>query len=320
MKILIFDTDVTVREIFSRELAEHELIFIEGPVNEKALGEHGDAAVVSVFVSSRLTREDMALLPGLRAVIARSSGVDHIDAVYLKEKDIALHSVPHYGAHTVAEYAFALLLALTRRLPAAFAQAQADVFDKSPKLEGGDVYGKTIGVIGTGAIGANLVQRACAFGMRVLMHDLFPNKTLESESCRYVTLDELYAQSDIISLHAPGTPETHHLLSPEAFKKMKDGVIIVNTARGELIDTEALLAALRSGKVAHAALDVIEGERELWKGEGSEVARSLIDEFVHGTRRVIYTPHIAFFTQEAYHEILMTSVANTREAIKHMVH
>ena len=316
MKILIFDTDTTVREVFSRELGEHELVFVEAPVNQQALTEHQNAEVISVFVSSRLTREDMSLLPGLRAVIARSSGIDHIDVTYIKEKDIELHSVPRYGAQTVAEYAFTLLLALTRRLPEALAQAQADVFDKSPKLEGRDVYGKTLGIIGTGAIGANVVRRALAFGMRVLMYDLFPNQTLESESCRYATLDELYAQSDIISLHAPGTPETHHLLNTEAFQKMKDGVILVNTARGELVDSAALLQALRTGKVSRAALDVLEGERELWRGEGSEVARSLVDEFVHGSRRVIYTPHIAFFTREAYHEILMTSISNVREFLK----
>lgn len=316
MKILIFDTDQTVREVFGRELPGHELVFVEEPVRRDMLQSHPDAEMVSVFVSSRLMREDMQLLPSLRAVIARSSGLDHIDVDYVKEKGIQLYSVPRYGAHTVAEYTFALLLALTRRVPETLALMNQGVFEKAPELEGDDVYGKTLGVIGTGAIGANVVVRARAFGMQVRMYDLFPNKSLESDGAHYVTLDELYAESDIITLHAPGTPETHHILNADAFTKMKDGVVIVNTARGELIETGALLAALRSGKVSRAALDVLEGERELWKGEGDESVRALMQEFVHGTKRVICTPHIAFFTREAYLEILMTSVANVREFLK----
>ncbi len=316
MKILIFDTDATVREVFERELVGHELVFLEKSVNRDDIAAHPDAEMVSVFVTSRLRREDMILMPSLRAVVTRSSGLDHVDTEYLKEKGIALFSVPRYGSHTVAEYTFALLLALTRRLPEALAQAQADVFEKTPELEGDDLYGKTLGVIGTGAIGANVVQRAAAFGMRVLMYDLYPNKALETESCRYATLDELYAHADIISLHAPGTPGTHHILNADSFKKMKDGVVIVNTARGELIDTPALLQALRSGKVSRAALDVLEGERELQKGEPNDTHKALIEEFVHGSRRVICTPHVAFFTREAYHEILMTSVENVREFMK----
>ncbi len=313
MKILIFDTDATVREVFGRELSEHNLTFIDGPVNEEAISEHADADIISVFVSSRLSRETLQQLPNLRAVIARSSGVDHIDGEYLKEKNITLYSVPRYGAHTVAEYSFTLLLALTRRLPETLAQVGGGAFEKAPTFEGDDVYGKTLGVIGTGAIGANVTARAQAFGMQVMMYDLYPNKALESDRARYATLDEIYAKSDIITLHAPETPETHHLLDEVAFGKMKNGVVIVNTARGELIDTPALLSALRSGKVARAALDVLEGEREVWKGGGDETVCALIAEFVHGSRRVIYTPHIAFFTREAYQEILMKSVENIRE-------
>ena len=316
VKILIFDTDATVREVFTRELGEHELIFVEASVNHADLAANAGAAVVSVFVSSRLTREDMQTLPNLKAVVARSSGIDHIDGDYLKEKGITLYSVPRYGAQTVAEYTFALLLALTRRLPESFAQAQADVFEKKPRLEGDDVFGKTIGVIGTGAIGANVVARSTAFGMQILMHDLYPNKALESDTARYVPLEELYAKSHIITLHAPSTPETYHLLNAAAFAQMKGGVVVVNTARGELVDTKALLDALRSGKVSRAALDVLEGERELQQGSGNEINRALIEEFVHGSRRVIYTPHVAFFTREAYHEILATSAANIRDFIQ----
>ncbi len=316
MKILIFDTDATVREVFGRELGEHELLFIEEPVNRDALLLHSDADVVSVFVSSRLTREDIQLLPNLRAVVARSSGIDHIDSEFLKEKGIALNTVPRYGAHTVAEYTFALLLALTRRVPESLTHMNAGVFEKAPELEGDDLYGKTIGVIGTGAIGANVVTRAKAFGMKVLMYDLFPNTALESDEARYTALDEIYAESDIITLHAPGTPETHHLLNTAAFAKMKQGVVIVNTARGELIETEALLQALRSGKVSRAALDVLEGERELREGGENSTVHALIKEFVQGSKRVILMPHIAFFTREAYHEILRISVANVHEFVK----
>ncbi len=313
VKILIFDSDATVREVFGKGLSQHELVFVDGPVQQDSLKAHSDAEMVSVFVSSRLTRDDMELLPGLRAVIARSSGIDHIDTSYLKEKSIALYSVPRYGAHTVAEYALALILSLIRRVPQTIERTLRGAFEKLPEFEGVDLYGKTLGIIGTGAIGANVAVRAKAFGMQVLLYDLYPNTALESDGAKYVSLNELYAGSDVITLHAPGTPETLHLMNAAAFAQMKDGVIIVNTARGELIETEALLAALRSGKVSRAALDVLEGERDLWKGAANETVQALMNEFVYTSNRVLYTPHIAFFTCEAYHEILMTSVKNALE-------
>jgi D-lactate dehydrogenase len=186
------------------------------------------------------------------------------------------------------------------------------------ELEGFDLFGKTLGVLGTGAIGRNVVSIARGFGMRVLMFDTFPNAELESESVKYVPLDDLLASADIVTLHVPYVPENRHLINSEKIAKMKKGAFIVNTARGELIDTEALLGALKEGRIAGAGLDVLEEERalkdemELVKGmESIHLLKAIIhDHMLIGMPRVIVTPHIAFFSREAYREIIQTSVQN----------
>ncbi|MEK7093044.1 MAG: NAD(P)-dependent oxidoreductase [Patescibacteria group bacterium] len=318
MKILVFDADQSVREAFAAGLTGHEILYIDGSVSPEALKEHADAEVVSLFVASGFTKGHIAALPNLKCIAARSTGVDNIDMAAVKERGIIVCNVPSYGARTVAEFTFSLLLAISRRLPEAANQVRQEGNFETRALEGFDLFGRTIGVIGTGAIGKNVVKIASGFGMKVLMFDKFPAQGFETPDAKYVPLDELLAQSDIVTLHVPYFPENHHLLNREAIAKMKRGAYVINTARGELIDTAALLEALKSGAVAGAGLDVLEGERalkdemELVMGtESINTLKAVIrDHMLIDMPRVIVTPHIAFFSREAYTEILSTSAKN----------
>lgn len=282
--------------------------------------QHQDAEVVSVFVRHEFKRPEIDALPHLKLIATRSTGFDHVDVVYAKEKGIAVANVPKYGSHTVAEFAFALILALSRKVVVANRQVQDSDFTTSA-LQGFDLFGKTIGVVGVGAIGRNTVAIAQGFGMRVLMSDPFPKKELENEHAAYVPIDQLLREADVISLHAPYTKENHHLLNAEAFGKMKRGVYIVNTARGELIDTQALLMALKSGAVAGAGLDVLEGERDLDKelemvvnGTSMRDPNAVIrDHVLIRMPNVIATPHLAFFSKESYEEILSVTCDNIQK-------
>lgn len=316
MKVVVYDADQACKEEFSG--IPHEVVFVDGPANRDSLTMHADAEVVSIFVSSAFPRESIDLLPNLKCILARSTGVDHIDVTYAAEKGIVIANVPRYGSHTVAEFTFALLLSLTRHIFNASFQVREEGSFKTEKFEGFDLFGKTMGIIGTGAIGRNVAKIAEGFGMQVLLNDKFPDTSLENERATYVTFDELLERSDIVSLHVPYVPENHHLLNAEAFSKMKKGVLIINTARGELIDSEALLEALKSGVVAGAGLDVLEGERalkdemELVRGSESiqDLKAILRNHMLIDMPQVLITPHIAFFSREAYREILATSVAN----------
>lgn len=318
MKILVFDADESVRSVFSEGLSEHHIEYSNEPVHDEFLVQHADAEIISVFVSSDLTAQRIDMMSHLKCIVARSTGTDHIDVAYANTKGITVSNVPRYGQRTVAEFTFALLLSLSRKIVNASVQIreQGD-FAIRPSLGGFDLFGKTLGVIGTGAIGGTVVSIARSFGMKVLMSDVRERPELIGEDVRYVSHDELYALSDIVTLHAPYTKENHHLLNAEAFAKMKQGVVVINTARGELIDTEALVDALKSGKVGGAGLDVLEGERSLkdevaaTKQGTVELFKSIIrDHVLVDMPNVIITPHIAFFSQEAYHEILSTAIAD----------
>ncbi|MBM3272412.1 hydroxyacid dehydrogenase [Candidatus Kaiserbacteria bacterium] len=323
MKILITDADPTVRAIFTETLPGHELVFIDRPLSHDDLAAHADAEMLSVFVSSAVKRLEIDALPNLKYIVARSTGVDHIDVAYAKGKGIAVANVPKYGAHTVAEFAFALLLAVSRRVVDAVEQVREQNDFTVQKLGGFDLFGKTIGVLGTGAIGRNVVGIARGFGMNVLMFDKFPNESLVGEGAKYVSMDELLAQSDVITVHVPMMPENYHLLGAEQFAKMKKGVVVINTARGDLLDGKALCDALDNGTVAGAGLDVLEGERALRDeldivhgDQNADALKNVIaDHVLLKHPKVIFTPHIAFNSNEAYHEILSVSAQDAASFI-----
>lgn len=277
-----------------------------------------EVEVLAVFVYSPITKETLEKFPKLKMIQSMSTGVDHIDMEVCKQKNIVVANVPAYGDNTVAEHAFGLLLNLSRNIHKAYLRSVQDDCFSYEGLIGFDLKGKTLGVIGTGRIGKNMIKIANGFAMKVLAYDAFPQKDAEASlGFKYVNLEELYAQSDVISLHVPLIPETVHLINKEAVDKMKTGVVIINTARGGVIATEALINGLQSGKIGGAGLDVLEGEAdikdetELLKCIGTapqERLKLLVEnQALMNMDNVIVTPHLAFYSREAIVRIMNSS-------------
>lgn len=275
---------------------------------------------IAVFVWTKVTRELIASLPALRLVLTMSTGYDHIDLDACRERGIVVCNVPHYGENTVAEHTFALILSLSRRLRAA-QEWLAHPSRSLAELRGFDLYDKTLGVVGAGNIGLHVIRIARGFGMRVLAYDIRPHPLLaEVLGFTYTDLETLLRESDIVSLHVPATPETYHLIDRSALQKMKRGALLINTARGSVVDTEAVLWALDEGILSGAGLDVIEGE-EYIKEESAllhapiaeQTLRQVVQAYLLMRREnVVFTPHIAFNSREAVQRILDTTLHNLR--------
>ena len=277
-----------------------------------------DAEIVSAFIYSSLDARVLGQMPSLRMIATRSTGVDHIDLAYCREHNIVVSNVPSYGANTVAEHSFALLLSLSRKIYPARERTLHNNFSFHG-LQGFDLKDKVLGVIGTGRIGQHAIRIASGFEMQVLAYDPYPDTAASQKlGFDYVDLDTLLARADVISLHCPLTPATRHLIGKPAFMKMKRGVYLINTARGGLIDTTALLWALDVGIVAGAGLDVLEEEeavreeRELLSGrfDQAKLQAVLCNHVLANDERVIITPHIAFNSREAVGRILDTTLNN----------
>jgi D-lactate dehydrogenase len=319
MKIAVFEAEAREAAAFDRFKPAHEVSISAAPLDGTNAGMAADADILSTFIYSALDRAALERLPNLKFIATRSTGFDHIDIGYCRSHKIAVANVPHYGENTVAEHVFALLLGLSHRLPEAVARARSGHF--SPEgLSGFDLSGKTFGVIGTGSIGRHAIRIAKGFAMKIIANDARPDPKLPVElGFRYVPLDELLAQADVITLHVPATPETNNLLSEAAFARMKRGVVVINTARGNLIETSALIRALRDGRVAGAGLDVLP-EEPLIREEAQLISTSFSNE--HDLRNlvanhvllnmpnVIVTPHSAFNTHEAVSRIVETTAEN----------
>lgn len=314
MKISFFEVRDTERALIEPVLVGHELAFYKEHLDEKSIELAKDSDVVSVFVDSEVRKNIIDLLPNVKMINTRSTGTDHIDINYAKEKGILVSSVPAYGMHTVAEFAFALILALSRKICLAREQTRKSDFSLLPELGGFDLYGKTIGIIGTGKIGKNSILIAKGFNMKILATDLYPDTNFAEENgFEYVPLSILLSASDIVTVHAPYNETTKHLINTENIKTMKKGSILINTARGEIVESKALLNALKEGTISGAGLDVIEGERKMKRGgdltdeekQNIEICKEIVT-----MSNVIVTPHIAFFTKEAETEIIRVVVDN----------
>lgn len=285
---------------------------------------HSDPAttILGVFVDSQITKNVVKSMPHLKHIATFSTGFDHIDLSATQKNHITVSNVPTYGENTVAEHAMALLLSLSRKLYPSIKRVKEGTYDYH-NLEGFDLKGKTIGIIGTGHIGIHMMKMLKGFEVRLLAFDAFPNHELEKEcGFSYVSLDSLYRESDIISLHVPLLPSTTHILDMAAVKKMKTGVYIVNTARGGLINSEALLYGLQSGKIAGAGLDVLEEELVFKTPESiltltskDAIRRSLIENAIIDHPHTIITPHNAFNSTEAINRIISTAVGNIKNFI-----
>ena len=280
------------------------------------------AEALSVFVSHPVSKEILEKMPNLKLIATRSTGFDHIDVTAAKEKSIQVVYVPSYGENTVAEFAFALLLALSRKIPEAHEQVtKTGSFDQS-KLGGFDLKDKTIGIVGTGRIGTHAIKMAKGFDMKVVACDPFPKQNLDKElGFQYVGFEELLGLSDVISLHASLSDNTHHMINEESIKHIKSGAVLINTARGGLVQTPALVKALEEGILSAAGLDVLEEEGDMVDETNlfdnphpklEELKNVLANHYLINHPRVIVTPHIAFNTKEAVKRILDTTIENIK--------
>lgn len=281
-------------------------------------GAFGDVEVLMPFIHSEVGRDQLEAMPKLRFIATRSTGYDHIDLEAASERGIPVSNVPAYGENTVAEHTFALLLSLSRKVHHAWTRTQRGDYALEG-LRGFDLYGKTLGVIGAGAIGLHVIRIAKGFGMKVLAYDVNQNQLLaDVMDFGYADLDELLGKSDIVTLHAPAIPATHHLINKETLSQMKQGALLINTARGSLVDTAALAEALDEGHLGGAGLDVFEGEElvqhedDLLYQAGAEDKLKLLVR-AHALQRrpdVVITPHIGFNSKEAMLRILDTTAEN----------
>ncbi|GBE36118.1 D-lactate dehydrogenase [bacterium BMS3Bbin07] len=322
-KLAFFDVDEKEQTTLSRAFGKekvYELSFYRKSLDTHTADSAKDAEGIGIFIQSRITQELLDLLPRLKTIATMSTGFDHIDMDACKARGITVCNVPSYGDNTVAEYAFGLIIALARKLKPTFERVERGIFSRSG-LMGTDIKGKTLGLVGTGRIGAHMARLGWAFGMKVIAYDLRPDKALsEKFGVVFTDMEKVLQQADVISLHVPYLPSTHHLINAERLRLFKPAALLVNTSRGKVVDTEAVAAALRKGRLGGVALDTFEGE-EVWIEEEflkrDELAAIPLKEAMESfsimrSERAILTPHNAFNTREAMDRILITTAENLK--------
>ncbi|WP_029030684.1 hydroxyacid dehydrogenase [Salinarimonas rosea] len=319
MKVVVFETEEWEHRACLRLEPAHELSCTRDPLDARTAADHPDAEIVSTFVNSKLDAEVLARLPSLALIATRSTGFDHIDLDWCRAHGIAVANVPDYGDSTVAEHAFALLLAVARNLVASVERTRRGDFSQSG-LRGFELRGKTLGVVGTGRIGRRVIEIARGFGMTVVAHDAQPDAATAARlGFCYADLDEVLASADALTLHVPATPGTVGLISDRAFTQMKPGAILINTARGNVVDVPALVRALADGRLRAAGLDVlpeeplIREEAQIFRQgstDGLDLKALVANHVLLRFPNVIVTPHNAYNTQSAVQRIIDTTLDN----------
>ena len=316
MKIAFFNIRGDEDEFYKNALQGNEVDCFTTSLLPENLPQSRDYDAISVFTDSKVDSTVIDAFPNLKLIAARSTGFDHIDLAKSAEKNITVVNVPVYGENTVAEFAFALLLAITKKTVQANISVRITEKFNREGLTGLDLNGKTFGVIGTGHIGAHAVKIAKGFGMNVLAFDAFPNQELSGEiGFSYVPLEELLSKSDFISLHVPFLPATKHLINQKNISFIKRGAVLINTSRGEIVETAALVNGLETGIIAAAGLDVLENELTLRTGTESETEEARLNDKLIEMSNVLVTPHVASNTKEAMDRIRQTTVDNIKAVI-----
>ena len=297
-------------------------------IEHKGEEEVKNLKVLSIFIYSKANEEYLSRCENAEFIITRSMGKNHIDSNYCEHRGIQVSNVNKYGENTVAEFTFALMLAISRKIIKSVEKVKRGDFDFT-NLQGFDLKGKTIGLIGFGNIGQKFAQMCKGFEMNIIAYDAFADKLqnrAQELGVTFVSLDEIYTNSDIISLHVPLLPQTEHIINEESISKMKKGIIILNTSRGELMDTQAVLDGLNSGSIGYVGLDVIEGEcmmkeenelaREIKDSSSKNVCnmQTLVrDHLLINHKNAYITPHNAFNTRDAIQRILDSTIEQIRE-------
>lgn len=324
MKLVFFDAHRDDEARLQAALPDVTVVAVPESV-QTAVAKAVDADIIAVFVDSEVTAEVLEQLPALKMIVARSAGIDHIVMDICRQRGIVVTNVPHYGERTVAEHTFALILALSRKIFQSYERTERMDFNREG-LMGFDLHGKTLGVIGTGNIGRNVITIGKGFGMEVVAYDTKPDEACAQKlGFGYTqTVEELLQQSDVVTLHVPYLPSTHHLITKDRLAVIKRGALLINTARGGLIDTEALLWALQTELVAGAGLDVLEEEHDTYDrieflSQDTHQAQDLIvmlrNHVLVSRPDVIITPHNAFNSAEAVQLIFDTTIDNIKSFI-----
>ncbi len=317
MKITVFSTKRWVREFFERVNGEFEfeLRFLEARLDRDTAQLAAGSDAVCIFVNDNADRPALEALSraGVGMIALRCAGFNNVDLSAAEELGLTVARVPAYSPYAVAEHAAALILGLNRRLHRSYSRVREGNFSLDG-LMGFDLHGRTVGVIGTGTIGEIFAGIMQGFGMTVLAYDRYPRDELAERGVRYVGLEELYRESDVVSLHCPLTHETYHLINEYAIRTMRDGVMIINTSRGALIDTTAVIEGLKSGVIGSVGLDVYEEEADLFFEDLSDqVIKDDTFSRLLTFPNVLITAHQAFFTREAVENISRTTFRNLAE-------
>ncbi|MBI4146409.1 hydroxyacid dehydrogenase [Candidatus Woesearchaeota archaeon] len=305
------------KDYLREHLKGHDLQFIEEPLTEKTA--IPKASIVAFFIYSKINDAILKKLSNVKLITTMSTGYDHVDIEACKKKNITACNVPAYGENTVAEHAMALLLSISRNILPAVERTRKGNFELEG-LRGFDLKGKTLGILGTGRIGRHVAHYAQAFDMRVIAWDKFPNEELAKEcGFTYVPFEQLLSESDAISIHLPETPETHHIINTKNIRTIKKGCVLINTARGGIVETEALLIGLKERILKACGLDVLEEECAI-KEEAQLLhetfqktcdLKTLLEEHILLEQpNVLITPHNAFNSTEALMRILDTTIDN----------
>ncbi|MBU1557994.1 hydroxyacid dehydrogenase [Patescibacteria group bacterium] len=320
MKIAYFYQDESEKDYFSKSLESFEFDFIEGSIKDNPEYKNEEAEVLSIFVDSDIDASVMDRFPNLKFIATRSTGFDHVDLEEAKKRGITVSNVPAYGENTVAEFTFALLLTLSRKIYNSYDRIREEGSFSQEGLKGFDLMNKTMGIVGVGNIGRHSIRMAKGFGMKVIAFDVHKDEDFAKEvGFEYVEFDELLQTSDIISLHVPLNPHTQHLINKKNISKIKKGAYLINTSRGEVVETEALVEALEKGILAGAGLDVLEEESfmghevDLLSEEhpNPDALKTVLqNQYLIDHPQVVITPHNAFNTVEAIERIFATTVDN----------
>ena len=314
MKVAVFNTKSYDRTFLTAANVggKHELVFFEPHLTLETSVLAAGFPAVCAFVNDCLDAKTLGAIAekGVRLLALRSAGFNHVDLAAARDLGLTLLRVPAYSPYAVAEHAVALMLSLNRKIHRAYNRVREGNFALDGLL-GFDLHSKTVGIVGTGRIGAITAQILHGFGCRLLGYDVFQNVDCLALGMEYVALPELFAASDIVSLHCPLMPETYHLIGAEAIEQMKPGMMLINTSRGQLIDTKAVTKALKSGKIGYLGLDVYEQETDLFFEDlSNHVIQDDVFQRLLTFPNVLITGHQAFFTEEALKNIAETTIGN----------
>jgi D-lactate dehydrogenase len=316
MKVAVFSTRPYDRQFLEPESAKHnhELVFFEPRLTSETAVLAESFPAVCVFINDDLDETALRTLAsgGTKTIVLRCAGFNNVNLAVAQELGMTVVRVPAYSPYAVAEHAVALILMLNRRLYKAYNRVRNDNFILDGLL-GFDLNGSTVGVVGTGKIGSIFAQIMKGFNCTILGYDAYPNPQFE-ELGKYVTLSELLSTSDIISLHCPLTPETHYLIKADTIAQMKDGVMLINTSRGALIDTKAVIEGIKSKKIGYLGIDVYELEADIFFKDLSDTVIQDDDfQLLQSFPNVVITAHQAFFTRDALQNIAETTVSNIND-------